>query len=306
MYSAIAAITAALALPVLLGGVGLVLEVRQQFFSRRLAQHLLLQNDERERHGAIWDVIRGSERSRQGLATPRPPEKVEARGVPDVLLRWTFRVETGPESIVLESIRRDPPLDPGSAHRADIQALATSLRHYRLGQDLLHKAAIPYEPYQQRSERRLDSLLTSGALVEALDDQLRAKQAPPRYLFGSMPQREQQRWLDRLVEWRDGAYPRERSGMAELFGWRAARRDRVGRQERLYRRLCDELIESWADSLYTTDFLTLTDAWTLGGGYSALATREGEQWNGRAVLGSGEVVRFVIPVSASDVDEAGP
>jgi hypothetical protein len=300
------AIAAALVLPALLAGIGLGLEYHDQYISSRIGQYLLLHNDQRPQQGAIWDAIRDNRSGRLGLLTVRPggidPESIDPGSIPAALLRWDYSVEMGPTSIVLESSPRGSIIEPGHARRDEIQALASSLRAYRLGQDLLHKAAFGTDQYERRADHLLDSLLSDGGLFVMIDQRLATEQAHDSYILARMPRREQLLWQRRLAKWRRGTGRQRsyRSGVADsanAAGAAVADRDRGGTQEQLYREICRELLDSWSDSLYTKDFLRLTDGWSNGGGYSAMATREQADWQGRAYMGNGDVLEFVIPTA---------
>ncbi len=298
---------AAVVLPLLLVCVALVLEIKDQYFSVRIGQYLLTHNDQRLKRGAVWDEIRGSNSGQLGLRTTRS-EAIETSSIPAVVLRWEYKVEVGPTSLVLESFRRNTTLEPGSASRSDIQTLAASLRAYRLGQDLLHKAVIESKQYELRARQLLDSLLADGQLLTLIDGQIGARRVPDSYLFGQMPASERNRWRDRLQQWRKPRHRGMRSGLDKLrtvrngdLGWNT---ETGGEQIRVYKGICRTLEENWADSLYTNDFLRLTDAWSKGGGYSAVATREGDDWQGRAITGTGDVLEFVIPEATNPAPTA--
>ncbi len=302
-----AIIAAALILPATLGAIALTLELQDRLVSQRIGQYLLRHNNQRSKSGAIWDAIRGSDSGRLGLLTADPESirswsresgttssgSIESGDIPGVLLKWDFRVEVRPTSLVLESSPRDTAIAPGNARRGDIQALAASLRAYRLGQDLLHRAALETRQHETRTSQFLDSLLVTDELIPVIDGQLHARRAPPRFLLGQMSVAQQDHWRQYLQQWRDGRHTAIRSGIEKLFD--SSPPDPDSEQGRFYKRICRALLEEWSDSLYTSDFLRLTDGWSKGGGYSALVSREEADWRGRAVLGNGDVLEFVIP-----------
>ena len=55
------------------------------------------------------------------------------------------------------------------------------------------------------------------------------------------------------------------------------------------------LVEHWADSLYTRDYLRLTGAWADGHSFRAPLLFQEQGLSGRAFLADGSTVRFTVP-----------
>ena len=269
----------------ILGLSALWIEYRTHYAAVRLGEYLLQHNHERKAHGATWQGILASRRSRSSLEHQSQSDTLRLETIPPGQLHYRYEAEEPTaDFLVLRAQGRKMPLRLGQVSGQQMQSLAHSLQVHRQGEELLSHIQLPRDPFRVHAQIQAQIALEDGSLFQVLHGKLARINAPEAWIFVKMSAADQDYWrdyLERFLAWSAAGFT---PGFEEFQDTTSTLTG-----------TCTTLLKTWEDSLYADELTLLQQAWAQGAEIEIRMVRNMDIFTGYFLMEDELPIRFTIP-----------
>ncbi len=257
-------------------------EYRTQLGAVRLGEYLLLHNRDRLTRGAVWQGILATRQSRTKLENRTRPNSLKLDTMPAALLRYRYEAEQpSPDFIILHARKRALSLRLDQLSSREIQHLAHALQIYQHGELLLSQIQLPREIFHLQAQIQAQIAVENGSIFPLLHRQLKKANAPEAWDFVKISPADLGHWQDYL----------ERFFLPQEIAEPQSNREETS----ALASACAELLQTWADSLYTGERRRLRKTWTGGADLQIRLVRNLDTFSGYAIVADDPPIRFTLP-----------